>query len=304
VPHPSMMLQTEPVPADLEPGLVSQDGVDASAQRVVASDPSAATRNPADWPARNGRSGACHEMPAGPHWVHDERIWGSGHWRPGAPRGGREAGSPGVPGRRRLPSGGDGLGPAPGALRSRPTLEHFDADVVEHWVTSAGRGRLAEITRATPTPHTEPFAWARSARSTGWSVQLVPRLRRDVTVAVVDPDTTIVVFDSPAPIVRSTGHSQSVDPLTGEVGAFFARMKVPIDFQDGASSGSRRWRPGRSMGDAGSDPATLCSAGGPARRAPRGFRWAGREAHRMREEHRPDWDAGEALTTDLGLDRD
>jgi len=26
-----MMLQTEPVPADLEPGLVSQDGVDASA---------------------------------------------------------------------------------------------------------------------------------------------------------------------------------------------------------------------------------------------------------------------------------
>jgi hypothetical protein len=32
--------------------------------------------------------------------------------------------------------------------------------------------------------------------------------------------------------------------------------------------------------------------------------WAGREAHRMREEHRPDWDAGEALTTDLGLDRD
>ena len=31
VPHPSMMLQTEPVPADLEPGLVSQDGVEASA---------------------------------------------------------------------------------------------------------------------------------------------------------------------------------------------------------------------------------------------------------------------------------
>ena len=69
VAHPSMMMQTEPDPADLEPGLVSQDGVDASAERGAAPRRARAPRPAirADWPARNGRSGACHETPAGPH---------------------------------------------------------------------------------------------------------------------------------------------------------------------------------------------------------------------------------------------
>ena len=37
-----------------------------------------------------------------------------------------------------------------------------------------------------------------------------------------------------APIVRWAGHSQGVDALVDEIGAFFARLKVPVDFQEGA----------------------------------------------------------------------
>jgi hypothetical protein len=127
----------------------------------------------------------------------------------------------------------------------------------------------------------------------------------DVTVAALDPDTTIVVFESPAPIVRSTGHSQAVDPLTGEVGAFFARMKVPIDFQDGAEQRIAAMAP-RALYGAMLAALQRRYAHREALRVahPAIAAWAGREGHRMREEHRADWDAGEALTADLGLDRD
>jgi hypothetical protein len=123
------------------------------------------------------------------------------------------------------------------ALRARPTLEHFDPELVEHWAISAGRGRLVEISRATPLPRRGPYSWG--------TIRAVDRVDAfnsflsfggEVTVAALDADLTMVVFDSPAPIVRSTGHSQGVDPLTGEVGAFFARIKVPIDFVPGAEA--------------------------------------------------------------------
>jgi hypothetical protein len=302
-----MILQTEPVPADLEPGLVSQDGVDASAQRVDASDPSAATRNPgrlarAERPVRRVPRDVGGSTLGSMTNASGDLVNGGPALREAAARL-AHLGFLVVGGSHPEETGSAQLLVA---LRSRPTLEHFDADVVEHWVTSAGRGRLAEITRATPTPHTEPFAWG--------TIRAVDRVEvfnsflafgGDVTVAVVDPDTTIVVFDSPAPIVRSTGHSQSVDPLTGEVGAFFARMKVPIDFQDGAEQRIAAMAP-RALYGAMLAAIQRRYAQREALRVahPAVAAWAGREAHRMREEHRPDWDAGEALTTDLGLDRD
>ena len=125
------------------------------------------------------------------------------------------------------------------------------------------------------------------------------------THAAVDPDMTLVVFESPAPIVRSTGHSQSLDPLTGEVGAFFARMMVPIDFQDGAAQRIAAMAP-RALYGAMLAALQRRYAHREALRVahPAIAAWAGREAHRMREEHGADWDAGDALTADLGLDRD
>jgi hypothetical protein len=43
-------------------------------------------------------------------------------------------------------------------------------------------------------------------------------------------------FSSHAPILRWSGHSQASDPLAAEVGAFFARVKIPIDFAPGAEA--------------------------------------------------------------------
>jgi hypothetical protein len=192
------------------------------------------------------------------------------------------------------------------ALRSRPTLEHFDPELVEHWVASGGRGRLAEITRATAIPRHEPFSWG--------TIRAVDRLEAfnsflsfggDVTVAALDADTTIVVFESPAPIVRSTGHSQSVDPLTGEVGAFFARIKVPIDFSPGVEPRIAAMSP-RALHGAMLAVLQRRYAHAEALREahPAIAAWASREAHRMRGEHPADWEAGEQLTVDLDLDRD
>jgi len=192
------------------------------------------------------------------------------------------------------------------ALRSRPTLEHFDPELVEHWVASGGRGRPAEITRVTPIPRRGTFTWG--------TIRVIDRLEAfnsflsfggDVTVTALDADTTIVVFESPVPIVRSTGHSQSVDPLTGEVGAFFARIKVPIEFTPGVEQRIAAMSP---RGLHGAMVAALqrryAHAEALREEHPAIAAWAPREARRMRAEHPADWEAGEQLTTDLDLDRD
>jgi len=191
------------------------------------------------------------------------------------------------------------------ALRSRPTTEHFDPELVEHWVASDGRGRIVEISRATP-PHHEPFSWG--------TIRVVDRVDAfnsflsfggDKTVATLDPNTTIVVFESPGPIVRSTGHSQSVDPLTGEVGAFFARIKVPIDFSPGVEKRIAAMSP-RALHAAMLAALQRRYAQSEALRDahPTLAAWALHEGHRMLEAHPADWAAGEQLTADLDLDRD
>jgi hypothetical protein len=192
------------------------------------------------------------------------------------------------------------------ALRSAPTLEHFDPERVEHWVTSAGRGRIAEITRATPTPRHEPFSWG--------AIRAVDRLEvfnsflsfgGEVTVGAFDTRTTIVVYESPAPIVRSTGHSQSVDPLTGEVGAFFARIKVPIDFSPGVEPRIAAMSPRALLGAMLAGLLGRYAHTGTLREAhPAVAAWASREAHRMRAEQLADWELGAQLAADLQLDRD
>ncbi len=192
------------------------------------------------------------------------------------------------------------------ALRSRPTLEHFDPELVEHWEASGGRGRIVEITRATPVPRREPFSWG--------AIRVVDRLDAfnsflsfggDVTVGALDADTTIVTFESPAPIVRSTGHSQSVDPLTGEVGAFFARIKVPIDFSPGVEQRIAAMSPRALHGAMLATLQRRYARTEALREAHPGVSaWTSREAHRMGQEHPADWEEGEQLTVDLELDRD
>ena len=81
------------------------------------------------------------------------------------------------------------------------------------------------------------FSWGRDhADRPAGRAQRVPQLRR----GAAGPDDA--GRDRPrrlqlqAPILRWSGHSQETDPLAAEVGAFFARLKVPIDFVPGAEA--------------------------------------------------------------------
>jgi len=121
------------------------------------------------------------------------------------------------------------------ALRDRPTLAHFDPEDVSYWAAVAGRGRLATVRRETPVPWTTTVSWG--------SVRVVDRLAEenrfltfggDLRAEALDDGLTVVGLHSPGPIVRWSGHSQGIDPLAGEVGAFFARLMVPVDFVAGA----------------------------------------------------------------------
>jgi hypothetical protein len=189
------------------------------------------------------------------------------------------------------------------ALRERPTLVHFDPERAEHWVAVAGRGKPAEITRKTALPMERPFAWG--------TIRVVDRL--DVfnsfltfggVVRAVERDasTALVVFSSHAPILRSTGHSQGVDLSTGEVGAFFARMMIPIDFTPGAET---RIAAAPAMTVYAAFHASVearFDASEELRASHPGFvAWCGRERHRLADTFTTDWEAGRALAADLGL---
>jgi hypothetical protein len=134
------------------------------------------------------------------------------------------------------------LGTTPGprllvALRDVPALDHFDPEEVTFWEARDGRGRLTFVDRETPLPVTRPWSWGRiqvtdripvSNQFLGFGGTLLGDAR--------DEHLTLLAFTSRAPIVRWAGHSQGVDPLADEIGSFFARLMVPIDFQDGAEA--------------------------------------------------------------------
>lgn len=118
------------------------------------------------------------------------------------------------------------------ALRDRPTLTHFDPEEVTFWEVHAGRGRLARMDRKTPVPFERPFSWGR--------IRVTDRIPvtnqflsfgGSLLTAAPDEHQVYAAFTSRAPIVRWAGHSQGVDPLADEIGSFFARIKVPIDYQ-------------------------------------------------------------------------
>jgi len=123
------------------------------------------------------------------------------------------------------------------ALRSTPTLVHFDPETIGYWAFDGERGRLASFSRSDQRPADREVSWGR--------VHVADRIPvaneflcfgGRLQAFDIDPDTTIVEISSPAPILRWSGHSQGVDTLTDEVGAFFGRLMIPIDFRPGAEA--------------------------------------------------------------------
>ena len=121
------------------------------------------------------------------------------------------------------------------AMRADPTLEHFDPEEVTFWEARGGRGCVATLGRRDPVPQSRSWSWG--------AVRVTDRVPVSnqflgfggtLLVDAADGLTTCAAFASRAPIVRWAGHSQGVDVLVDEIGAFFARLKVPVDYPDGA----------------------------------------------------------------------
>ncbi|MFL5726777.1 MAG: hypothetical protein ACJ77F_10600 [Chloroflexota bacterium] len=126
----------------------------------------------------------------------------------------------------------DGPGPAflLIALRPIPTLQHYDPEGVDYWVTTGGRGERRTLTNVTPMPRSEDFSWG--------MIRLVDRLgvsNEYLTFgghldAAAVGDVVIAAFASGAPLLRRGGHSQGWDVGADAIGAFFGRLMVAVDY--------------------------------------------------------------------------
>jgi hypothetical protein len=120
-------------------------------------------------------------------------------------------------------------------LHDHPTLAHFDPELIRYWRTGDDRrGHVDELTLASPLPVSHAYSWGK--------IELVDRfgIENDFVsvggTVDVEPtaDGALVRFRSPVPILRMGGHSQAVDRIALDLGAFFGRIMVPIDFRPGA----------------------------------------------------------------------
>ena len=190
-------------------------------------------------------------------------------------------------------------------LHDIPTLQHYDAELVRFWSTDADRrGACLELTRQTPTPFAAAFSWGR--------ITLIDRLGIDnefvslggeVMAEEVEPRWTVAVFRSPGPILRLGGHSQPVDADAPDIGAFFGRLMVPVDFRLGAEQALSAASPLDRYA------AYLAWEHARIRHHPvlrdenlRGATVVGNEVHRVRAEQPDAWARGLRLLDDIGLD--
>ncbi len=190
------------------------------------------------------------------------------------------------------------------SLRARPTLQHFDVERANFWTTGTDRrGHPEELTGRSRMPLDRGYTWGK--------IELVDRLGAEndfVTMGGslvadrIDDDRVVAVFTSPAPILRMGGHSQADDLVALEMGAFFARMMVPIDFNPAAEPAL-----------AGADPLARYAAFVAFQRQrylghlllrdehPKEAEILGEEAERLRRAHPDAWERGRRLLEVLAL---
>ena len=187
------------------------------------------------------------------------------------------------------------------ALRDNPTLTHFDPERMTWYAVSAGKGTLVEFHRSRALPEQTAVAWGHVNVFDRLEIQNAFLTFGGVLRAVqVDPRTTVVVLDSPAPILRWSGHSQDVDPMAPQVAAFFARLMVPIDFAPGAEARIASLSPMALYCAFVSDLWARCERAPLLRQAHAElWSWVTREAHRLEMARAGDWEAGRQLLQDL-----
>lgn len=190
------------------------------------------------------------------------------------------------------------------ALRAAPTLEHFDPEVVRFWRTGQDRrGHLTELTLETRTPMHAEFSWGRIEVIDRLGIEnAFATLGGEVQADTVGPRTTVAVFRSPGPILRLGGHSQDVDQAALELGAFFGRIMVPIDFEPGVEQAMSAATPlARYAAFVGFEEARYAGHGALRDEQPSIAAAVASEARRLRSEDPGSWEAGAALLARMGL---
>lgn len=190
------------------------------------------------------------------------------------------------------------------ALRAHPTLRHYDPELVEYWVTAGGRGSRALLTHETRVPLEADFSWG--------LIRIVDRLSVSneyltfgghVSAASV-ADMTVAVFSSPAPLLRRGGHSQGWDVGAQDLGAFFGRLMVAIDYAPGFESAVASATPVARYAAFVADVADRYRASEQLRSARADlWRLLGTEMTRLRRDEPDAWAAGLDLRQAAGISR-
>ncbi len=187
------------------------------------------------------------------------------------------------------------------ALRERPTLRHYDPEVVEFWSTNGGRGSHLTITGDRRRPLSVGFSWG--------EIRILDRLGESNGYlgfggrcdAEAVGDALIVAFTSSAPILRRGGHSQGWDEGADAVGAFFGRLLVTVDylpgFEERLAVATPLARYAAFIQDAEQRDREMRVASSEDRPFAATVRC---EAARLRRDHPDEWRAGTALLAEVG----
>jgi hypothetical protein len=187
------------------------------------------------------------------------------------------------------------------ALRDEPTHRHFDPERVDVWVSRGSRGARLEITRPTHQLETE-FSWG--------TIEIVDRLGISneyvsfggrLTVSDVG-DMTVAILASSAPILRRGGHSQGWDEAAVDLGAYFGRVLLAVDYVAGFEARIAAATPLARYSAFIVDAAARHRASAALRSAHPGL-WTllVGEEERLRRDHPTDWAEGITLTAAAGL---
>jgi len=182
------------------------------------------------------------------------------------------------------------------ALREVPTLRHYDPEAVEYWVSVEDRGVRRTLTRSTRLPIDGEFSWG--------LIRIVDRLHVTneyltfggrLIVNAVD-DVVVAVFTSAVPLLRRGGHSQGWDRGADTLGAYFARMMVPVDYAPGFERRVARATPTARYAAFIADAVARCRASSDLRTGQSEL-WSvlATEERRLCRDHPVDWDAGNVL---------
>lgn len=196
--------------------------------------------------------------------------------------------------------------PGPGyllvAVRPEPTLRHYDPEAVEYWESRSGRGVRAALTIETTMPLEHEFSWGQ--------IQVLDRLNVSnewltfggrLSAALVD-GMIAAAFVSPAPLLRRGGHSQGWDVGADNLGAFFARLMVAVDYARGFEQAAAEATP---LGRYSAFVADLVTRFAHSRALETTeqslHQLIEHEASRLQRDHPVDWTAGLALLEASGL---